>query len=733
MSAPANPQVNFLKEDVLLNRLASMARSGKKLVFVVGSPLTAPAGPNEPGVPDVKGMLELIEGVYADDDEARGTLKSALENHPPNIYQAAFEHLQSYRGQDAVNQVIAQAVMRSFKPNRPNYSSVDILDDEDCQRLERVLDQWHFRPGIDALGEIIASLPDTFGNTVLTSNFDPLIELSIKRKGGKAFRTVLHSDGSLDQTVGADGCRVVHFHGYWYGSDTLHTPIQLGQTRPRLEASLRELLRSRTILVLAYGGWDDIFTSTMLKVVQDDITKPDVLWAFYGDDEATIQHHNAGLIRNLLPGISRGRVSLCKGIDVHSFLPKLKQKLDQNILSNRAKSKGVLPENQVAGLSVVQDPSRHEAFVNKVSNLFEISGHKSRTGVDVGNTRIDVLAEEQHGLVRKSILAVCTSSAEPTPSAQMSQDVKRLQAAQRNLNGVSAVLMHVSQAGHTADAQAYAKSKNVELFTAEELAHRLINFDGYIKAVRKDPSRQMILREYQQTTIHYEGDKKKVPALEFLTHWVAGSQRWLTILGDYGVGKSWTLKRLLYSLVEDYHTNPLEKPLPLFVPLQQFTKAFDFQNLILAVFQKYGITGVHYPAFVHLASQGRILFLFDSFDEMAQTLRREIIRENLKELLSGVTAGSKAIMTSRPTYFESRAERLGQDSQLVLHQADQLLLEHQNALSRTIDEQLNSSRFARLNDLTNDQRLRLFHIVLKDKPKAHEKLLDLHKRSLRGC
>jgi predicted NACHT family NTPase len=57
-------------------------------------------------------------------------------------------------------------------------------------------------------------------------------------------------------------------------------------------------------------------------------------------------------------------------------------------------------------------------------------------------------------------------------------------------------------------------------------------------------------------------------------------------------------------------------------------------------------------------NKGRIVFLLDSFDEMAQHLKRNTIRDNLKEILIGISNKSKAIMTSRPNFFEGRAERL---------------------------------------------------------------------------
>ena len=249
--------------------------------------------------------------------------------------------------------------------------------------------------------------------------------------------------------------------------------------------------------------------------------------------------------------------------------------------------------------------------------------------------------------------------------------------------------MHVSRNGYTQHASGYAIDKGVEIYTFTSLSHRLVNFDAYIKAVGMDKSREVILHEYQPTRIHFDSERQRnaKPAMDFIIEWLSGPERWLTVLGDYGVGKSWMLKRFLYMSMEKYQANPEHFPLPFFVPLQMFTKAFDYQNLILRTFQLHGLAGVSYVAFEHLVRSGKVLFLFDSFDEMAQHLNRETIRENLKELLVGMTGDSRAIMTSRPTYFESRAERLmaiETNGALVWHPLDRTDLERKVALSRGV-------------------------------------------------
>src|SRR5688500_5019063 len=88
-------------------------------------------------------------------------------------------------------------------------------------------------------------------------------------------------------------------------------------------------------------------------------------------------------------------------------------------------------------------------------------------------------------------------------------------------------------------------------------------------------------------------------------------------------------------------------------------------------------------------------------------------------------------MTSRPTYFESRAERIlvvEGDPSPRAHKHDQIVHSKHRELARHIQEKLESVQYARLNDLTPTQRQKLFEIVLKDNKSALQKLSDLFQK-----
>jgi hypothetical protein len=370
-------------------------------------------------------------------------------------------------------------------------------------------------------------------------------------------------------------------------------------------------------------------------------------------------------------------------------------------------------------------------LVSHIVELFRASGYKADSSVKVNHREIDVRAEELHGLVRKIILIECADYAGTVGVDKLQADIAKLRAAKEQL-GDRAVVMHVSTNGYTPDAAGYAADQGVPAYTIADLQTKLINFDSYLAAIAADPAYETIIKEYQPNKVHFERTPDSAqPSIVFLREWLVSDSRWLTLLGDYGVGKSWTLKRLLYNLAEEYRSDPSRKPLPFFVPLQRFTKAFDFENLILRTLQLYAVSGVFYSAFEYLMNHGRIVFLLDSFDEMAQHLSRDVIRENLKEMLVGIGASSKAIMTSRPNYFEGRAERLlvvEREGNVQWHALDEAEHGARTAVSRLIKDRLATGQYARIRDLTVEQRKKLFQIVLDKDSKAYATLLALFNR-----
>jgi serine/threonine protein kinase len=297
-----------------------------RLAYLAGSAVTASERAEGPGVPSTEGVIELIRAEYRRHDELK-RFEEALRADPNNRYQAAFRFLLRTRDQDVANTVIRRAVCRARIPSErfPNLPT-DLSDPSSCRSLEEDLDGWYLPPAVEALGQAITHTPATARSIVLTSNFDPLISISVRRAGGIARTVALQSDGSFSGLDG-HGCLVVHFHGDWFRSDTLHTQNQLNQDRPKLSASLAQLISTRTLVVIGHSGRDDIFIRTLLGAVRGGLAQLKIAWTFHPKNEAEIFEKSSSLLEALRPGIEMGRVTLYCGVDAHTFLPRFARQL----------------------------------------------------------------------------------------------------------------------------------------------------------------------------------------------------------------------------------------------------------------------------------------------------------------------------------------------------------------------------------------------------------------------
>lgn len=252
-----------------VSRIAEQIVAGEKpVIFMFGSGPSLPSADNAPGVPSAKD----IAGLVADLLEADRSDPSFLD------YQLAFEALFAVKGEGPglkiANDIIRDAVLRALKDpaSFPPGSTP-----EDLAGLEINPSRWWIPDAYKALALLLAHYPSALGHTVLTTNFDPLIEIAMGHTRTPWFASGLHGDGAPHFSRGV-GPHVVHLHGHWWNSDTLHTETQLLNSRPLLQASLQQMIARSTLVIVGYGGWPDVLTNTLKTIDQRD-----VLWCLRGN------------------------------------------------------------------------------------------------------------------------------------------------------------------------------------------------------------------------------------------------------------------------------------------------------------------------------------------------------------------------------------------------------------------------------------------------------------------
>jgi hypothetical protein len=298
------------KEELLTAAIATK----RPVAFLVGSPLSFKDGTGVPGVTDI---LEFVRAEIRDRVAfALPRFEAALAGKTGgDAYQEAMKWLGKNAGQDAINDVIKTAVLKARKAGVG----------EPPEGADGQPDEWNIPLGTASLGEMVAGGNERFLGPVLTTNFDPLVSLAVRNAGGRSGRRVLTADGTLAGAAEDEPgiCTVVHLHGFWRDSDTLHTQAQLTNPRLKLTKSLQRLLQRRTLIVAAYGGWDDVFTQALVELMNDEQAPLDVIWCFYESEADKVKAKHGKLLAAVDPAIVMNRFRAFGGIDCHSIFGEI--------------------------------------------------------------------------------------------------------------------------------------------------------------------------------------------------------------------------------------------------------------------------------------------------------------------------------------------------------------------------------------------------------------------------
>lgn len=300
-------------------RVCRLIAKKQRIAFLLGSGVTAPYRGNN-GVPTATEIVSEIEARFTDSTGKSLFCESQSGKKGADAYQSAMKLLVECEGQPALNDVITHAVLKTYTgPNSNDY-----------EQSELAFDNWVFNSALESIAALYVKYPDGIG-PILTSNFDPLAGIAIKRAGGQIEVHPISEDGSLFGFESSTSHRrVVHFHGYWRGVDTLHTADQITRNRPKLAGDLRKLLNSSTLVVLGYGGWNDVFMDTLSNIIAEGATNCNVLWGFFENDQSKIESDNSALIKVMAPQLG-SRVVLYKGIDVHEVLPQIAREVNASV------------------------------------------------------------------------------------------------------------------------------------------------------------------------------------------------------------------------------------------------------------------------------------------------------------------------------------------------------------------------------------------------------------------
>lgn len=218
-------------------------------------------------------------------------------------------------------------------------------------------------------------------------------------------------------------------------------------------------------------------------------------------------------------------------------------------------------------------------------------------------------------------------------------------------------------------------SRRIRLITFDDLLDSLMPLGGYLERVVRDfecfekfsspdSGEDPIIDIMRRCDLHkfyvsIRGRCSPSDLSEYVMEWLHAQDRnQLTLLGDFGTGKSSFLLWLAYSLAKQYLRQPQKiMRMPLFVSLRDHAGKINVEEIIVNTLSNtYGIRNVSFGSFLKLLDAGRLVVLFDGFDETATMSNSSESLRILRELNSVVRRNAKVIISCRTQYFRTDQE-----------------------------------------------------------------------------
>jgi len=223
--------------------------------------------------------------------------------------------------------------------------------------------------------------------------------------------------------------------------------------------------------------------------------------------------------------------------------------------------------------------------------------------------------------------------------------------------------MAISSLGFAGDSRAALENAGVACLTYNEVLNGLFPLERYVKG-QMDRYESQLLEKWEgrdrfiRPDIEIDISWKTRPALEYITEWFRdGAKNLLVLLGDLGTGKTTLAEFLAWKLGQAFLDDPSRNPAPALIPLGDMRKEVSLESMVIRHFSSENVRDVQFSHFEKLLKIGKIILLFDAFDEMADKVDWEITRSNFYDLSRAAAYRSKVLLTCRSHYFKDRREQ----------------------------------------------------------------------------
>jgi formylglycine-generating enzyme required for sulfatase activity len=302
-----------------------------------------------------------------------------------------------------------------------------------------------------------------------------------------------------------------------------------------------------------------------------------------------------------------------------------------------------------ASAALVSEPVS-VADAEDIANLLEAMGQRilNRHPADGG---YHFLSEYKAGAqIRRVLTCYSTQAARPA-------NLERLRQVTR-ANGVEDGIL-LTAPPITPEVAVSARASNLQAYGRDEFIDNLADFRPYLAKLQAEyeasPIEKLFVPLKTREEVGGEAKGKPISLDAFIDAWLEVPERnHLSLLGDFGTGKTWFTRRLATRLAARANAR-----IPIVIALRDYSRAYDIEQVLTdALTNRFEIKlGAGFKTISRLNQECRLLLIFDGFDEMerrASDYRTAL--DNFWEIAKLITPRSKILLTCRTAFFRHRTD-----------------------------------------------------------------------------
>ncbi|MEV4171502.1 TIR domain-containing protein [Nonomuraea sp. NPDC049709] len=300
-----------------------------------------------------------------------------------------------------------------------------------------------------------------------------------------------------------------------------------------------------------------------------------------------------------------------------------------------------------------REPSPYELLLDRITEVCEARHERAR--IRRFDTHL-VVTHPEDGFVRQTMIGAHVGEPDEAAAAEF---VRRAHAV-----GLAAELVYQGPPASRAIRDDLMR-KGVRLRSFTEF-QGLLDLSGYVAEQtarlttdRRYPPDLYVPQRYRE--LDRPGSQVRQGLTDELMRLLAADHgRFLLLLGDFGHGKTFALRELARRI-------PVELPhlTPILIELRALDKAHSVDALVAAHLAGHGEEFIDLKAFRYLLRQGRIVLLFDGFDELVTRLTYDRAADHLATLLAAADDKAKIVVASRTQHFKSHSQVLTSLGEMV--------------------------------------------------------------------